>query len=75
MIIPSETTERIEAIQYIPSQNLIFLTSRDGKIQIWRLPQKWREEWVNKKESDFVTKRKWMAREKKELLRRQQEEE
>lgn len=47
-------TDRVQAIAYSESRNLIFIASRDGKFYAWKLPNRWRQEWVDKFERDLL---------------------
>lgn len=47
-------TDRVQAIAYSESRNLIFIAGRDGKFYVWKLPNRWRQEWVDKFERDLL---------------------
>jgi len=49
-------------MQLIKHSNLVLISVRDGKIQIWQFPKSWRDELIEKKESEFRVQRKTIAR-------------
>lgn len=42
LIIPSFFTERVQAIHYSVERNVLFISSRDGKLKAWKVPTEWR---------------------------------
>jgi hypothetical protein len=65
-------TDRVQAIAYSESRNLIFIASRDGKFYAWKLPNRWRQEWVDKFERDLLIIKK---RQEYEQIEEQREKE
>ncbi len=55
-------SERIQTIQQFANSSVVFVAGRDGKLQAWKFPKAWRDEQIEKKESEFLVKRKTIAR-------------
>jgi hypothetical protein len=56
LIIPSYFTERVQAIHYSVERNLLFISSRDGKLKAWKVPNEWRSQTVDRQEQDYQIK-------------------
>ncbi len=55
--LQSDFTDRIESIHYSLQKNVLFVGSRDGKFKIWKVPNEWRQKWVDKAEQEYEMKR------------------
>lgn len=55
--LQSDFTDRIESIHYSLQKNVLFVGSRDGKFKIWKVPNEWRQKWVDRAEQDYALKR------------------
>lgn len=48
--LQSDFVDRISSIQYSLQKNVLFVGSKDGKFKIWKVPNEWRQKWVEKAE-------------------------
>jgi hypothetical protein len=50
----SLTSDKIKMIHYNKIRRLVFVSSSDGKLQLWKLPYEWRDSKVDKMEEDYI---------------------
>lgn len=56
MAIESKTADWISMIHYNEKRALLFAGSGDGKFQIWKLPEEWRDPHIDQLEEDYLVK-------------------
>jgi WD40 repeat protein len=56
MLSGMQFTDRVQAIAYSETRNILFIASRDGKFYAWKLPTRWRREGLDKFERDLLMK-------------------
>jgi len=57
MLSDMQFTDRVQTISYSEARNIVFIASRDGKFYALKLPNKWRQEGVEKEEREMLIKR------------------
>ena len=53
MLAGMQFTDKIQAAHYSSTRNLLFIGGKDGKFFAWKLPNEWRQPWVDKFEQDY----------------------
>lgn len=56
--LPTDFHQRISALHYNSSKNVLFAGAKDGKFRIWKIPPEWRAKQVDDIERDFEFSRK-----------------
>ena len=60
--LDSKSCVRINTAHYSKRRGLLFVSSEDGIMNVWKLPDKWRDEKVDQMETDYIIERKSIAR-------------
>jgi len=61
--IPTDFTDKIKAIHYNSDKNLMFITCRDGKYKIFKLPSAWGSKEMDELDNDIEFHKRQMLKE------------
>ena len=52
ILLPTGFTEKVQFFGYSSDNNILFVSGRDGKFKIYKVPPAWRQPWVDRREEE-----------------------